>query len=580
MTYDLVTNEVADFATDINRPLNLLVAPDGSLYYMARAGFGDGSSEDNTTSNNGSLWRIFYTGNNAPFIAAQPKSTLVSVSENAQFSIAVSGAAPLSFKWLVNGSEAITTNSAAFVFENAIMADSASTVQCIVSNPEGSDTSELAILHVTSNLRPMVEITAPNEDWIYRGGDTLYFAGNGFDPETGVLTADYLTWKIDFHHDSHTHPALGPLSGFSEGSFIIPQSGEISDNVWYRINLTATDGLGLEQTAQRLVFPKKSNLTIKTSPPGLPVVADGFNSNTPFIVKSVVGVFHNFDVPLTAVTSDSLYEFKKWSTGDTDQQISFLAPDEDVVLIAEYEAVQALSNGQGLTATYYNDALKNFTYQEPFVFRRIDSAIDFDWGLATPDENYLGEDYFLVRWEGFIKPTFTDTFNFHLVTNDGSRLLIDGETVIAAWFGQGTTEYTGKFFLEQGRYYPIKLEFFEAIGEARIQLSWSSNNLAKSIVPSSNLFPAIAIANELVLSVYPNPVNEKLTVEINSPRQIKDMRIEVFKTNGELAYSTKEEIPQGYSKTVIPFIDLANGIYFVKFASNGFSKTVEIIVTK
>src|SRR4030095_8962594 len=36
------------FASNINRPLNFLVAPDGTMYYLARAGLGGGSMVDNT----------------------------------------------------------------------------------------------------------------------------------------------------------------------------------------------------------------------------------------------------------------------------------------------------------------------------------------------------------------------------------------------------------------------------------------------------------------------------------------------------------------------------------------------------
>ncbi|MEO1258153.1 MAG: PQQ-dependent sugar dehydrogenase [Bacteroidota bacterium] len=579
MLFDPLTQEVTDFASDINRPLNLLVAPDGSLYYMARAGFGDGSTEDNTTSNNGSLWRIFYTGNDAPFIAVQPKSTLVSTGENAKFEMAVSGALPLSFKWRINGVETSSADQATYIFENASLVDSASMIQCIVTNAEGADTSDIAILHVTSNQRPTVEISAPSEDWIYKGGDTLFFSGHSFDPETGQIPNDQLTWKLDFHHDTHTHPALGPLSGVSEGYFIIPQSGEVSDNVWYRLNLSGTDALGLQATTQRLIFPEKSNITVKTYPPGLPVVADDFNSNTPYIVKSVVGVFHDFDVPVTAVTSDSVYIFKQWNTGATNPQILYEALEEDVELIAEYEAVQALADGQGLTATYFNDALKDFTFQEPFIFRRIDPQVEFNWGLGTPDENYLGEDYFLVRWEGFIKPVFSDTFNFHLITNDGSRLWIDEKSIINAWFGQGTTEYSGEIFLEKDRYYPIKLEFFEAIGEARIELFWSSPNLGKSIVPAAQLFPALAVTNDLKITAFPNPVITELTVKIESPR-LQNLTVSVFTADGKVQFSKLLEIPEGQSITTIPFVDLANGFYFVKFANENFSKIIEVIQSK
>ena len=52
-----------DFATGIDRALDVEAAPDGSLWYLARGGQGGGSEADNTASSNGTLWRIRYTGN-------------------------------------------------------------------------------------------------------------------------------------------------------------------------------------------------------------------------------------------------------------------------------------------------------------------------------------------------------------------------------------------------------------------------------------------------------------------------------------------------------------------------------------
>ena len=86
------------FATGIDRPLNLLVAPDGTMYYLARAGIGGGSQEDNTASEEGTLWRIFYTGSGAPFISVNPQSLLVSEGEQARFAISASGDEPLAYQ--------------------------------------------------------------------------------------------------------------------------------------------------------------------------------------------------------------------------------------------------------------------------------------------------------------------------------------------------------------------------------------------------------------------------------------------------------------------------------------------------
>ncbi len=55
-----------DFATAIDRPIDVQIAPDGSLWYIARAGLGGGSDADNTSSGTGSLWRVTYTGGGGP----------------------------------------------------------------------------------------------------------------------------------------------------------------------------------------------------------------------------------------------------------------------------------------------------------------------------------------------------------------------------------------------------------------------------------------------------------------------------------------------------------------------------------
>ena len=47
-----------DFISNAARPIDVEVAPDGALWYIARAGQGGGSDEDNTSSSNGALYRV------------------------------------------------------------------------------------------------------------------------------------------------------------------------------------------------------------------------------------------------------------------------------------------------------------------------------------------------------------------------------------------------------------------------------------------------------------------------------------------------------------------------------------------
>ncbi|WP_193212588.1 PQQ-dependent sugar dehydrogenase [Luteolibacter marinus] len=51
-----------DFATAINRPIDVATAPDGSLWYIERAGIPGGSDEANTASKDGALWRVRWSG--------------------------------------------------------------------------------------------------------------------------------------------------------------------------------------------------------------------------------------------------------------------------------------------------------------------------------------------------------------------------------------------------------------------------------------------------------------------------------------------------------------------------------------
>jgi uncharacterized repeat protein (TIGR03806 family) len=59
---DTSTGTRTDFATSAARPIDVEIAPDGALWYIARAGMGGGSDADNTSSTNGSLWRMRWTG--------------------------------------------------------------------------------------------------------------------------------------------------------------------------------------------------------------------------------------------------------------------------------------------------------------------------------------------------------------------------------------------------------------------------------------------------------------------------------------------------------------------------------------
>ena len=110
--------------------------------------------------------------------------------------------------------------------------------RAIVSNAAARRPATAATLTVLSNVAPTGTITAPANGAHYRGGQIITFSGTGSDPEDGTLPPSAFTWRVDFHHDDHTHPHMAATSGITTGTFTIANRGETSANVFYRVSFS------------------------------------------------------------------------------------------------------------------------------------------------------------------------------------------------------------------------------------------------------------------------------------------------------------------------------------------------------
>jgi len=105
--------------------------------------------------------------------------------------------------------------------------------------------------------------------------------------------------------------------------------------------------------------------------------------------------------------------------------------------------------------------------QEAPAFRS--RAIDFDWKLGAPTPALPADD-FSVRWEATLDFE-SGHYLFTTNTDDGVRLLVDGQTVIESWRPmQGSR--SGLVDLEAGPH-TVVMEYFEDAGAATARLSWS-----------------------------------------------------------------------------------------------------------
>ena len=308
------------FATSvILNSLGLTMGPDGYMYFCAR--------------HEESLYKIVYNLGLRPTITNHPLSATVATGQPATFTVTALGAPPLAYQWQKNGTNITGATSATFSIPQTSVGNSGD-YRVVVSNAAGSVTSNVATLSVISNALPTAEILTPTSGSTYIAGATINFSGQGTDPEDGNLQPPSMSWQINFHHNTHHHDEP-PRNGISSGSFTIPQVGETSDNVWYRIVLTVTDSYGFKGKDSVDVFPLKSTLQFNTVPAGLKITLDGQPVNTPGSVVSVEGVKRSLGVISPQTLNNETYEFTSWSHGGNQTQ-EIVTPSENVTYTANF----------------------------------------------------------------------------------------------------------------------------------------------------------------------------------------------------------------------------------------------------
>ncbi|MBN2485785.1 MAG: T9SS type A sorting domain-containing protein [Bacteroidales bacterium] len=239
-------------------------------------------------------------------------------------------------------------------------------------------------------------------------------------------------------------------------------------------------------------------------------------------------------------------------------------------IVPQSQLYSTPETGDGLTGSYFN----GMNFETP-VLTRKDANLNFNWGTGSPATG-INSDGFSARWTGSILPRYSNTYTFYIASDNGRRVWVNNQLIIDKWIDNWDITYSGTIALNANQKYDIKVEYFENYGGANIKLEWSGAQQAREIIPQSQLFSTSALKSAPIealskaadnqLLVYPNPVKDRLNINLDSPVEITICTIYGQKITQTI--STSVEVEYLAPGMYIANIKHNNNVYSIKFIKN------------
>ncbi|MBN1417012.1 MAG: DUF4982 domain-containing protein [Bacteroidales bacterium] len=123
--------------------------------------------------------------------------------------------------------------------------------------------------------------------------------------------------------------------------------------------------------------------------------------------------------------------------------------------------------GTGLFGEYYS----NIGFKGKPAHKRKDEEVSFDYATGSPFSD-MPADGFSMIWMGRFIPARTGNYSFVLRSDDGTRLYFNDKMVIDHWGIHAAWEKTFDTTLQAGNEVSLKIEYYEAGGDASVMFGW------------------------------------------------------------------------------------------------------------
>lgn len=167
--------------------------------------------------------------------------------------------------------------------------------------------------------------------------------------------------------------------------------------------------------------------------------------------------------------------------------------------------------GRGVDYYYYHtptlSVLPNFN-----SLTLIKSGRTTNFSLGMQERS----DKFSIKYEGFINITSTGMYRFYTLSDDGSRLYINGNLIVDNDGPHASTQQSGTINFQNTGLYPITVTYFENEGGEVLNVSYEKVNgsLPKQIIPVSVLGEEYVNITTSVAPPSPNPPYDLHTTNV------------------------------------------------------------------
>ena len=121
------------------------------------------------------------------------------------------------------------------------------------------------------------------------------------------------------------------------------------------------------------------------------------------------------------------------------------------------------------------------------LLQRTDPNIGFSWGEGSPAPG-IPDNEFSARWTGFLTAAHSETYTLYIVSDNGSRLKLNGRVITDEFDPAGGTDVGWTIrdvTFTAGQRVPFELEYYESTGGAELTLYWYSVSQKFEVIPAS-----------------------------------------------------------------------------------------------